>query len=1414
LAAQFAVDLLFGLQGDGRLREATQKVQGLSGASVAAQASIDKLTNSLQKQGTNNAQLAAQLRRLKGEYDALSQAAKASAAAGGAGFDRDTVSRLRGLSTEIGRTREALNNGKTASAGFKTEIERLKGATNGAGRGLKDLGDGAKGATASVAGLGAAIRSVLGPLSLLVGGFAVSKIAADFGDLDTKIRRLGTAGGDSAAIGAQLVQIEKDLGGVTNQAELAASAYQSLSAGFSKTADIGAIITASAKAAVGGLANQEEVTSVLVKTLNAYGLEASKAAEVTDIISKAVEVGNVEWSDYVSQLGKVSGMAAASGVSFEELNAFIAASTKGGATAEQAFTGLSGVLTGLMQPTKESQEAAELLGVQWNLTGLNAKGLEGLLKDLNKAQAKNPELAARMVGGAESVRGAFAAAGQDGKLYAESLGAVDKAAGKTDADFRIMAKSFANQAKAVDTAFRNLGKELALAFGPQILDGLKDFKALLEGFAGFVKGLPGPVKSAAVELVKLATAVLGVHLALKAVIALRAGYAAAMLSIAGTTAATGGAAAVAAPKLTALAGALYGTAAAGALVAAAPWIAAAAGVIALGKAVYDTNETFRNFVDNVGGVIANDFRFAVDGMATDAGESANAIQIAYEDLKKKLDPLGDSIRKMFKSVFKDTSDAATDSATTSTNAFGGFFSSLQSGFAGLGSTIAEWWKGLPAPVRAHFEGNSLALAIGTATYGQSVGSRASAPKAKSVGMHGPFLPGSSELAAASGRLKPKGANGVGTNPELTDQFKADSGGGSATDKAQQAADKLAEDQLANARALAENQIEFDQQVYDNKRALEQQIHDFRLKLQQTETSNWVNSFTGAAREQAGLVASYSGKRLEGLQAIKALEDKIADGEQRLIGLRQQESIAAMQPATATGGAAGGEYISKEVLRKWLYSQGMGRTRGDFTNKGHKTPNHMLNAMDMGFTDSKYDSNYVQKTKEMEGRLRATRAFGNQLFGPTSDPKGHKDHLHIPTPGGMVRNTPGLQSLMGGTAAPAAGGAAASGDMSGQLSAAGGVAAQTLALQGLNEQLKLAKEQQKQMAAPELTEFVLASTEAFRSQSAELGKQTEAMTLRNRLEMEGVNPAVIEGELQKLAVSQQLAEKLDVLTQAKDKGTITAEAYAEAVDKVRAAANGAAGAIDKMTGAAVAQADPVTQLIKKWKTELNDTRGMVASLAGTVQSELGSAMSNAITGVIQGTTTIKEAFSQMFSNIGKAFIDMATQMIAKALIMKALGILGGAAGGGIGASNNYSGAFGSAPSTSFGDALKMPSFFADGGYVTGPTNAVIGENGENEYVIPASKMGAAMQRYSTGSRGSSVIAGSGDGSSGGSTEGGGPLMVNYTGPTLNFNGDDYLPKSAVPEIISVAAKQGAAAGRQQTFSDLRNKRSTRARLGMA
>ena len=387
------------------------------------------------------------------------------------------------------------------------------------------------------------LDGVVGSLAAsFAAGFAINRVINDVKELDTNIRRLGTVGVNVAKINPALSALSDRLGGVANKAELAAASYQAASAGFSDTAGNIRILEAATKAATGGLADNQGVTEVLVKTLNAYGMSGTQAYQVTDSISKAVELGNQEWSDYVSQLGRVASMAALAGVSLDEMNAFIASATKNGATAEVAFTGLSSVLTQLLQPTKESQTAAAQLGIQWNLMGLQTKGLGGLMKELAVAIDKDKEAAARMVGPTEAMRGAFAAASKDGKDFETILGQIGNASGKTDADFQTMKGSLENTFKALDTSFKNLSEALGKAFGPTLVITIQDITKGVNGFATAMSAVPQPVMDAVGTIIKVTAQIILLQKAMQGVIALRAAYVLAMGSMATTTAAAGAAA--------------------------------------------------------------------------------------------------------------------------------------------------------------------------------------------------------------------------------------------------------------------------------------------------------------------------------------------------------------------------------------------------------------------------------------------------------------------------------------------------------------------------------------------------------------------------------------------------------------------------------------------------------------------------------------------------------------------------------------------------------------------------------------------------------------------------------------------------------------------------------------------------------
>ena len=191
-----------------------------------------------------------------------------------------------------------------------------------------------------------------------------------------------------------------------------------------------------------------------------------------------------------------------------------------------------------------------------------------------------------------------------------------------------------------------------------------------------------------------------------------------------------------------------------------------------------------------------------------------------------------------------------------------------------------------------------------------------------------------------------------------------------------------------------------------------------------------------------------------------------------------------------------------------------------------------------------------------------------------------------------------------------------------------------------------------------------------------------------------------------------------------------------------------------------------------------------ALQEQIKNVLADGMTNAVLGLIEGTKTLSESLAGIARQLASMFLNKAFGSIFGGIFQ--------AEGG-----YNRAGSF---------------KAFQYGGVVSSPTLGMIGEGGEPEYVIPSSKMDGAMARYSAGARGGAVIPG-GSGASGTVAGSSGNTIVEYTGPVLNFNGDEYVPKDSVPQIINAAAKQGATLGQSRTLNTLKNSRSSRAKIGI-
>ena len=288
------------------------------------------------------------------------------------------------------------------------------------------------------------------------------------------------------------------------------------------------------------------------------------------------------------------------------------------------------------------------------------------------------------------------------------------------------------------------------------------------------------------------------------------------------------------------------------------------------------------------------------------------------------------------------------------------------------------------------------------------------------------------------------------------------------------------------------------------------------------------------------------------------------------------------------------------------------------------------------------------------------------------------------------------------------------------------------------------------------------------------------------------------EISQIAGLEELANKIAVLDIEEARGDLAAKQAKEQEKRDKAAADAAQKRLE---------ADPLFQMQQKFE-KLIDLENQVAAGA----TAIGNAFSNAFVGVISGAKSAQEGLAEMMQSVAKHFLDMAAKIIAQQIamilygtIMKALGVsMGG--GGGMGGQNYFD------PTTGLG--VAGPNFgLAEGGYVTGPTNALIGEGGEPEYVIPESKMRESMGRYSRGSRGSSVIPAEGGGAAGseGGTAVAAPIDVRYS--VERINSVDYVTADQFQNGMKRAALEGAQRGQQLTLSRLQQSPATRRRIGM-
>ena len=223
-------------------------------------------------------------------------------------------------------------------------------------------------------------------------------------------------------------------------------------------------------------------------------------------------------------------------------------------------------------------------------------------------------------------------------------------------------------------------------------------------------------------------------------------------------------------------------------------------------------------------------------------------------------------------------------------------------------------------------------------------------------------------------------------------------------------------------------------------------------------------------------------------------------------------------------------------------------------------------------------------------------------------------------------------------------------------------------------------------------------------------ENDMIQLRNELMEQGLEGAALDTQLQLAESQREQAQVMQVVNEAIAKqekiiagATAETEEFIEAQKKLEKLKMLAAGLTDqwKLLNEEISRGGQLAAQGEKGKIQtymegledsINDTEGQVVAMASSIESAVGGALNNIVNDLIKGNANIAESFSKMFIQIGQSFIQMATQMIAKALVLKALGVLfGGATGAATPAASAGAGVQGVAGSVASGFSQFLPSF---------------------------------------------------------------------------------------------------------------------------
>lgn len=387
------------------------------------------------------------------------------------------------------KTEDALSEVADTADKASEEMEKLGKESEEAAEKSEEFGDKSKDAVGGLEELLATAGIAMALHEVADAFVECSEAAAKY---ETSMAMVSTIS-DSAVlsteqISEQIKQVSKN--SAVAVTDLAEATYGAISASVA-TADAVAFVEQANQLAVGGFTSQATAVDVLTTAINAYGLSADKAGQLSDYLVTTQNLGKTTVDQLASSIGMVIPSAAAFNVEMDNLSTAYAILTANGVQTAQSTTYLKAMFTELASTESEvakvlkeetGQSFAELMEAGYSLGDV--------MEILGDSVDGNTTAFMNMWGSMEAGSGAVSLYNSGAEKYAQVLGQMRQSAGATADAYEKMTNTTEFSSQRLENSFNNLKIAIGEDLNPVVSQFQNEMSGMVDGVTEFVEKHP------------------------------------------------------------------------------------------------------------------------------------------------------------------------------------------------------------------------------------------------------------------------------------------------------------------------------------------------------------------------------------------------------------------------------------------------------------------------------------------------------------------------------------------------------------------------------------------------------------------------------------------------------------------------------------------------------------------------------------------------------------------------------------------------------------------------------------------------------------------------------------------------------------------------------------------------------------